>query len=111
PPNEQQRQYVLQQYTRRRQTVEPIVDEAATNEFWFYLSYAGNDADENIELFYSDLSAEIRRLVGLRDRTVGFFTRRLPEPIEEELQRTERALKNSRVLVPLYSPAYFKSEY
>ncbi len=109
-PDEQERLLVLSEYARRKPTPEPVGDETAAGEFWFYLSYAGSDLDENVERFYKDISAEVRSLLGLSQEIVGCLPRRWPSTNQDELDRIERALLNSRVLVPLYSPAYFASE-
>jgi len=110
PPNDQERRNVLWEYARHKPSPEPIGDETSADEFWFYLSYAGRDLDDSVVRFYKDLSAEVRRFRGLGDGIVGCLPRRSPTTSPDDFDRIERALLNSRVLVPLYSPAYFKSE-
>ena len=99
---------VLLHEVRRRQV-------ELTGQYWFYLSCAEDDLpDEDIHRFFDRLNAEVRKLAGTNQFYVG--TLRVTGTVartalrEEWFPETVLALQNSRVLVPLYTPNYFKSE-
>jgi FxsC-like protein len=78
----------------------------------FFFSYTRANNDEFLRRFFADLSEAVRLKKGLpQDDTVGFFDQQDLELGQEWDPTLASALQNSRVLVCLYSPAYFKSEY
>lgn len=93
----------------RRQQVE------LTGRYWFYLSCAEEDLpEEDISQFFDRLNDEVRKLARTNQFYVGAL--RITGTVagtalrEEWFPETVLALQNSRVLVPLYTPNYFKSE-
>ena len=108
-----ERQIVLAKYARqtaRREASLPAT--TPTNQFLFYLGYSRNDDIELIEKFFSDFSNEVRMRLGLsQSEGVGFLDNKGIEIGEQWDVALAQALENSRVLVALYSPAYFKSEH
>jgi hypothetical protein len=82
-------------------------------EFYFYLSYAHSDLNEHLRRFFHDLRRRVHLLTGESDETgVGFMDSenlRLSEGAWDET--ISNALAKSRVLVSLFSPAYFRSNY
>lgn len=88
----------------------------STGRYWFYLSCAEEDwRDEHVQHFFEQLNAEVRALAGYPQFYVGAFRSAKSEVAttalrEEWFPHTVAALQNSRVLVPLYTPGYFKSE-
>ncbi|MEU9173315.1 TIR-like protein FxsC [Streptomyces sp. NPDC048420] len=81
----------------------------------FYLSYArrpsvGSRQRDLESRFFRDLSRSVSEITGSEPSTTGFNDRAIPPGAswEEELRR---ALAEAQVLVPLYSPSYFKSEW
>jgi FxsC-like protein len=82
---------------------------------WFFLSYARLDRDtdpfECIKRFYEDLDRAIRRKKVIKAGTAGFFDGTGIQAGDQWPQALASALSNCRVLVCLYSSAYFNSEY
>jgi TIR domain len=78
-------------------------------EFLFYLSYAHRDFDPSLEKFFDDLRREVELLTG--EAAIGFMDRQSIRLEHDWAEETANALRNSRVLVALYSPAYFRSEF
>nr|WP_275424857.1 TIR-like protein FxsC [Streptomyces sp. SID13726] len=81
----------------------------------FYLSYAhtpsAESRDHDLEQrFFRDLSTDIWQLTTLESSDVGFIDAEI-SPGTEWRATTMRALAEAQVLVPLYSPRYFKSEW
>jgi MinD-like ATPase involved in chromosome partitioning or flagellar assembly len=112
PPPEAQRQQVLAQYTRERPTVSVGDQRGDTKaDYQFFVSYARADADRLLVQFVRDLSEEVRLRAGLPMERVGFFDASTIEPGEQWDMQLREALQRSRVLVALYSPYYFASEY
>jgi FxsC-like protein len=109
-----ERQIVLAKYSRQ-QTVrrEPSPSTTTTTQrFLFYLGYSRRDDIEMIEKFFSDFSNEIRMRLGLsQSEGVGFLDNNAIETGDHWDVALAQALENSRVLVALYSPAYFKSDH
>jgi FxsC-like protein len=78
----------------------------------FFLSYTRANNDAYLSLFFNDLSEAIRDRRGKpQAEKVGFFDQRALELGEEWDDSIVEALQSSPVLVAVYSPAYFKSEY
>jgi FxsC-like protein len=84
---------------------------------YFFLSYAstppprrdsGQDADFVVDKFFSDLYQAVDERRGLSELDIGFCDRSLPVGLDREA-RVRSALGRAEVLVPLYSPRYFKS--
>ena len=79
-------------------------------EFFFSYTRANNDA--YLKLLYQDLSEDIRLKRGLpQDAEVGFFDQREIELGEDWDASIVSALQQSKVLLAVASPGYFKSEY
>jgi FxsC-like protein len=82
---------------------------------WFFLSYARLDRDqdpfESIRKFYADLDREIRLKKVIRDGSAGFYDGTGIEQGDQWPEALGGALNACRVLVCMYSPAYFDSEY
>ncbi|WP_406100529.1 TIR-like protein FxsC [Streptomyces canus] len=81
----------------------------------FYLSYAHlpsvETVDDDLELrFFRDLSTEISNLTDLPPSATGFIDAEIPAGADWQATMM-RALAEAQVLVPLYSPRYFKSEW
>lgn len=84
---------------------------------YFFLSYASTppprresdpDADAVVDDFFRDLYDAVAARRGLAELDIGFCDRSLPVGIDREA-RVRGALGRAEVLVPLYSPRYFKS--
>lgn len=77
----------------------------------FFLSYARANYNEYLKKFFKELSIAIRDRLPARDGSeVGFFDQHL-ELGEEWDSAIAHALQTSKVMVCLYSPAYFSSDY
>jgi FxsC-like protein len=78
----------------------------------FFFSYTRidrqADPEENIKKFYEDLHRKMQ-LRGYRDG--GFFDTEEINAGEEWPVKLQQAITSSRILVALYSPNYFQSEY
>jgi FxsC-like protein len=112
PASKAERQQILAQYVRQRPEPEPAVVTSPTGRYWFYLSYARGDASPYLEQFYKDLESEVRNRSGLSSRQpVGFYDARDIQLGNDWPEETAKALQNSRVFVPLFSPNYFNSDY
>lgn len=85
------------------------------NENWFFLSYARLDRETDkhkcIERFFEDLNQRVRAMKKVREEYAGFFDSEGIETGEMWPQSLGHGLSSCRVLVCLYSPAYFASEY
>jgi FxsC-like protein len=80
--------------------------------YYFFFSYAHANEDSYVKQFFDELSQQIRDQVGLKaDETVGFFDRPALELGAEWTEELDQALQDCPVMVSLYSPAYFNSEY
>lgn len=78
----------------------------------FFFSYRRADFGAQMREFFSDLSEEVRKLRGLdKYDNIAFFDQENIETGDNWDAALLNALQQSKVLVPLYSPAYFKSEY
>src|SRR5947207_1071823 len=84
-------------------------------EKWFFMSYARFDRETDkfkcIERFFDDLNEHIRALKHIREKHAGFFDTRSIEPGELWPDDLGQSLRACHVMVSLYSPAYFDSEY
>ncbi|HWR80179.1 MAG TPA: toll/interleukin-1 receptor domain-containing protein, partial [Pseudomonas sp.] len=78
----------------------------------FFFSYRRADFGAQMREFFTDLSEEVRKLRGLdKYDNIAFFDQENIETGDNWDAALLNALQQSKVLVPLYSPAYFKSEY
>lgn len=78
----------------------------------FFLSYTRANNDVFLKKFFADLSDVVRELRGdPTGREVGFFDQQDLELGEDWDASLVEALQTSKVIVPVFSPAYFKSEY
>ncbi len=76
----------------------------------FFFSYARANNDTFLLRFFNDLSQKVRDLRGLKkEAPVGFFDQQI-ERGEEWDMKVALALRESKVMVCIYSPAYFLSE-
>ena len=108
--SEPERQRVLAKYARQSRKTK-VHAPAAGQEYLFYLSYARTDLDESLERFFDDLRHTVQKLTGRpASEAVGFVDLDLAPGVEWEKALSD-ALQRSRVLVPIYSPAYFESQY
>lgn len=77
-----------------------------------FFSYRRADFGAPMREFFLDLAEEVRKLRGLdKHENPVFFDQESIETGDNWDAALLEALQQSRVLVPLYSPAYFKSEY
>lgn len=78
----------------------------------FFFSYRRADYGPIMREFFTDLGEDVRKLRGLnKEESPAFFDQEEIETGDQWDLRLLGALQQSKVLVPLYSPAYFKSEY
>lgn len=78
----------------------------------FFFSYTRSNNSNYLRQFFNDLSEEVRELNGLpAGSPVGFFDQRDIELGSEWEEDILQALQDSKVLVSIYSPGYFKSAY
>jgi len=79
---------------------------------YFFFSYARGSYDSYLKKFFDELSDRVRQLVGLpRGAQVGFLDQQDLELGEAWGPALTQALQRTRVMVSVYSPAYFNSEY
>lgn len=79
---------------------------------YFFFSYARGSYDDYLKKFFDELSDRVRQRAGLpRDTQVGFLDQQDLELGTAWSPALVRALQSTRVMVSLYSPAYFNSEY
>jgi len=80
--------------------------------FEFFVSYSRANNDAYLKRFMSDLAEAVSTVRGVPLSTaVGYFDQReilLGEDWDADIVA---GLQTSKVLLSLYSPAYFKSEY
>jgi FxsC-like protein len=81
--------------------------------YHFFFSYKRVSKTAYQRKFFDDLSDELRDLLEIsnKDEPVGFFDQSGIEPGEEWESVLENALQESKVMVCMYSPKYFESEY
>jgi FxsC-like protein len=83
-----------------------------TMAYEFFLSYTRSNYSDYLQRFFDDLSQAVRDTRGLpRNAVVGFFDQNEIELGAEWDETIRKALMTSRVMVGVYSPAYFKSSY
>ena len=110
PADEVERQRGLAKYARQSRKARTKGAASGGSEFLFYISYARADLDESLERFFADLAREVRALTGAAPSVApGFVDLDIAAGTDWQ-QQLEQALHVSRVLVPIYSPAYFVSE-
>src|ERR1700741_1254428 len=114
PISESEREVVKERYQRQRQAkpAEITPSSTAAQEFWFYLSYARSDDVNFIQKFFTDLSNEVRVRLGIEPtRQIGFLDSESTLLGQDFNESRIFALENSRLLVALCSPSYFKSAF
>ena len=75
----------------------------------FFFSYRRADFGAPMREFFTDLGEEVRKLRGLdKHENPAFFDQESIETGDNWDAALLAALQQSRVLVPLYSPAYFR---
>lgn len=78
----------------------------------FFFSYARHNSDEYLKKFFDDLSGKIRDQLGLdQEEEVGFFDQPQLELGAQWNSILSQQLQECKVIVSLYSPAYFSSTY
>jgi FxsC-like protein len=78
----------------------------------FFFSYTRGNYGEYLQKFFDDLSQELREQRGYgKAEVVGFFDQHDIELGEEWEKTIAQALQESKVMVCIYSPGYFKSSY
>ncbi len=78
----------------------------------FFFSYTRGNNDDYLRKFFKELSDDIRERRGLPPSAqVGFFDQQDIELGDQWEETIEKALQRSKVMVCLYSPGYFNSEY
>jgi FxsC-like protein len=78
----------------------------------FFLSYARANNDPYLRQFFDEVSQVIRDLHGSPPgAAVGFFDQRELELGEDWDASIVEALQTAKVIVPVFSPGFFKSEY
>lgn len=78
---------------------------------WFFLSYARENLTDYLKKFYEDLNTTISHLTAPKEGNRGFFDTSDIGVGQQWSHELIAALQNCRVFVPLYSPAYFTSEW
>src|SRR5947209_7369141 len=82
---------------------------------WFFLSYAKLDLEldpiRSIHHLYVDVDNEIRRKKVIKEGQAGFFDENSIQQGDRWPTALSQALISCRVLVCIYSSAYFASEY
>jgi FxsC-like protein len=85
------------------------------NDYWFFLSYSSADNDENLRTFWKDLANELRKPAvipaSVDEDKIGFRDKKEIDVGANWRNTLSTALQHSRVLLCLYSKAYFNSEY
>jgi TIR domain-containing protein len=85
------------------------------SEPWYFLSYARldlvNDPFKCIKKFYEDLDKEVRRVKVIDEGVAGFFDGLSLQQGSDWPVALVEALSSCRVLICMYSPAFFDSEY
>jgi hypothetical protein len=75
----------------------------------FFLSYSAGNYDAHLKEFYTYLNMRVKHLTGVQKD--GFMASFSIEAGHQWKHDLVEALQGSPVLVPIYSPAYFRSEY
>jgi FxsC-like protein len=85
------------------------------NKPWYFLSYAkldaANDPYRCISRFYEDLDKDVRKLKVIKEGEAGFFDRKGLQQGSNWPTALVDALSTCRVLICVYSPAFFESDY
>jgi len=111
PAEEGERQRALARYARQARKTRPRGALSSSEaELQFYISYARSDLDESLERFFGDLEREVRTFTGSSASSRSGFVDLDIAAGTDWQQQLEGAIQRSRVLVPMYSPAYFSSE-
>jgi FxsC-like protein len=84
-------------------------------DLWFFLSYARFDRDDDphncIRRFYEDLDTRVRLKTVTKEAHSGFYDGTSIQQGDEWPLALVEALGNCRIMICMYSPAYFASEY
>jgi FxsC-like protein len=87
-------------------------------DYWFFLSYSRNDAQDGdpwLKLFYQQLARDVKAVAQLPTNTkiedIGFIDDQGIEGGTQWTAELAEALQSSRVLVCLYSRSYFNSQW
>jgi FxsC-like protein len=113
PVTEADREVVKTRYQRQRlpRQSEVTPADSSGDEFWFYLSCSLSDDSALIRKFFDDLSREVRVRLGLTSTMPVGFLGSAGVTFGPDLNASViPALENSRLLVALCSPNYFKSD-
>jgi FxsC-like protein len=98
-------------------------NEQAAKDYWFFLSYAKRNAESNLDAdgvphvkrFFEELANQLAELsaktTATRPEEVGFFDEVGIEAGGVSYAQLTDALSASRVMVCLFSPAYFQREF
>ena len=79
--------------------------------YYFFLSYAHNNDNEDVAAFYDDLSVQLRVRTGAdRDSRVGFRDNNILRAGEAWPVELIDAISTAKTFVALYSPRYFLSK-
>lgn len=79
--------------------------------YYFFLSYAHNDDNDDVAAFYKDLSVQLRVRTGAdRDSRVGFRDNNNLRAGEAWPVELIDAISTANTFLALYSPRYFKSK-
>lgn len=85
------------------------------SDFFYFLSYARPDRDEDsydcIRRFRTELEQEVRRIKGPTEGRIGFFDGEDIKSGDAWPDTLSEALCTSRVFVPIYSQTYFTKDY
>lgn len=80
--------------------------------FGLFFSYRRSDFGDPMREFFKDLGAEVCKLFGLdQKQDFAFFDQEKIETGDNWDRALLTALQQAQILIPMYSPAYFKSEY
>src|SRR5258705_6503331 len=78
--------------------------------YWFYLSCAQADWEPSLERFHNDLSLALSYKTRVPENDLGFFGVNKVEAGSQGVESLITALNDSRILIPLLTPAYFLSD-
>jgi FxsC-like protein len=82
------------------------------SEPWFFFSYARGDGDAFLDDFYKELVKEVFSLAKIKDpEGIGFRDSRSIELGQHWVTEIGAALQHAKVMVCVYSPKYFESEW
>jgi len=76
-------------------------------EPWFFFSYASSNRDSFLKKFFQELENQVKTLTG----HVGYVSWKDLRPGADWPLDLAGALQSCKVFVPIYTPAYFESDY